>query len=415
MREFRFLPAYAPLFYSDKMYYLISGGRGSGKSTNCAAYLLIKLLSEEPNRIVVSRYTMKSITSSIYQDILDLIESWGVSQYLKITGDQIINTLNGNILMTHSVKISDASQTARSKGLANFNILFIDEFMELREEPEFIKLIDSFRVKDRQIKIIMAFNPGSKESFQFKRWYLPNGNPNLVKWGATHEFIHTTYKDNIHNLNPAKVKEWEDAAISDEEYYKHYILGEWQEIGQGAVYKHFQWGLPPEFKKEDFKEILYGLDFGFASDPSAIIRVYRNNKTLYLEEVIYERGLILEELAELMKKRAIPLDAKIIADAAEPRSIETLKRLGFRNIQPCIKGPDSIRIGIDKVKSYTVYADPNSKNLISEVAEYIYNHLGKPVGPDHLLDSLRYSLSESSGSGTYGFAGNQTRRDWSRG
>jgi phage terminase large subunit len=413
MKEFKFLPWTAPLF-EDWTYYVISGSRASGKSTNVAAYFLVKLMGDEYFRGVVSRFTQKSISNSIYRDILDLIEDWGLTRYLEIKGDEIKNKLNCNLIITHAMKLQEGTMTAKGKGLSEVTHLLIDEAVEIGDEMEYLKLVDSFRHKGSERKIFLLFNPSSTNHWIYKRFYLPDGKPN-PKWSVDHCFIHCTYLDNLENLDPKKVEEVERMKIIDPEYYRTQWLGEWSPIGQGAVYKHFQWGLPAEFKKEDFKEILYGLDFGFASDPSAIIRVYRNNKTLYLEEVVYERGLILEELAELMKKRGIPLDAKIVADSAEPRSIETLKRLGFRNIQPCIKGTDSIRIGIDKVKSYTVYADPNSKNLISEVAEYIYNHLGKPVGADHLLDSLRYSLSESSGSGTYGFAGNQTRRDWSRG
>jgi phage terminase large subunit len=410
MREFRFLDWTRPIF-EDYTYYLISGGRGSGKSTNIAAYFLVKLMSDEYFRGVVGRYTQKSISSSIYRDILDLINEWNIGQFLKISGDEIENKLNGNLILTHAMKLQSGNMSAKGKGLSDVTHLLLDEAMEIPDEQEYIKLVDSFRVKDAERKIFLLFNPGSKSHWIFKRFYLPDGSPN-PKWSADHCFIHTTYKQNLENLDSKKVAEWESMKILDPEYYSHHLLGNWQDIGRGQVYKHFQWDWPAQLS---YKDVVYGLDFGFSTDPTACMRIYKDGKTLYIEEVVYERGLILEELAELLKKRGVPTDATIFADSAEPRSIETLKRLGFKNIQPCIKGPDSIKIGIDKIKSHTIFANPNSTNLIEEVGQYVYNDLGKPVGQDHLLDATRYALTERTGQNSYGFASSSTRRDWSRG
>ena len=142
MAEFKILDPFAPLFHSDKTYFLISGGRASGKSTQAAAYFVIKLMGEEFFRGVISRYTQKSIKSSIYRDILDLIESWGIGNYIKIDGDEITNRINGNMIITHAMKLQDGTMTAKGKGLARVTHLLIDEATELPSEEEFIKLND---------------------------------------------------------------------------------------------------------------------------------------------------------------------------------------------------------------------------------------------------------------------------------
>ena len=113
IKEFRVLDEYAPVFYSDKSYYLISGGRASGKSTQIAAYFLIKLMGDEFFRGVISRYTQKSIKSSIYRDILDLAEQWGIKSFLRIEGDEVINPSNGNMIITHAMRLADGTMTAR--------------------------------------------------------------------------------------------------------------------------------------------------------------------------------------------------------------------------------------------------------------------------------------------------------------
>lgn len=409
--QFKFLDAFAPLFYSDKTYFLISSGRAAGKSTNCAAYLLLKLMGEDYARIVVARYTQKSIKSSIYRDIQDLIEQWNLGKYLEITGDSITNKLNGNQMLTHAFRLSDLTQTAKGKGIANPNYLFIDEFTEVDEEEEYLKLIDSFRMKGVEKKIIMAFNPTSKASWIFKRWYLPDGTPN-PKWKDTHEFLHLTYLDNKQNLDPAKILEWEKAKVTDPDYYTHHILGHWTEIGQGAVYKNWKF----EWEPDQSAEILYGLDFGFSNDPTAMVRVHKRGKRLWVEELIYDKGLTNEDIYDRLQKLGVPKLATIFADAAEPKTIETLRRLGYVNVRAASKGPDSVRAGIDNIKTYEVNVNPESKNLIEEYYQYSYRSgTDKPIDAyNHLHDALRYAMSSDKGeTPQYAFVGKGSR-PWER-
>ena len=387
MAEFNFLDSFAPIFYEDKTYWLLSGGRGSGKSTQVSAYFLMKLMGEEFFRGVVARYTQRSISSSIYRDILDLIDSWGLSPYLKISGDEIINTRNNNMILTHSMKISEGTTTAKGKGLSNVTHLLIDEATEVPSEEEYIKLVDSFRTKGER-KIFLCFNPTTKAHWIFKRFYLPDGQPN-PKWSETHGFLHTTYHGNRQNLDPKKLQEWDSAESSDPEYYAHHLLGKWRDAGEGQVFTHWQWGRHlPDWDAET----IYGLDFGFANDPTALIEVKKRGNKIWVRELIYDTALTTDDLARHMQRLGVPLSATIFADAADPRSIETLRRLGYRGVRPCVKGPDSIRSGIDAIKSYEVYASSDSENLRLEYDNYVWRG-DKPMDAyNHLLDALRYAV-----------------------
>jgi phage terminase large subunit len=394
MSKFEFLPAYAPIFYEDKTYWVISGGRGSGKSTNVAAYFLMRLMQPEYFRGVIARYTSKALTNSIYRDILDLITQWRLDSYLEIKGDEILNKRNGNLILTHAMKLAEGTISAKGKGLARVTHLLIDEAVELPSEEEYLKLIDSFRQKGSERKIFLLFNPTAKSHWIFKRFYLPDGQPN-PKWTSNHGYLHTTYKDNENNLDPSKIKEWEDLASQDPEYFSHHILGEWREIGQGQVFKnwHFDWEPPQD------AEILYGLDFGFSSDPTALVRVHKRSKRLWVEELIYSQGLTNSDIADLMQRCGIEKHQVIIADAAEPKSIEELRRLGYRNIRAAAKGPDSIRAGIQKIRGYEVHVHPESANLIQEYYQYAYRTgTDQPIDAfNHLMDSFRYALSHDKG------------------
>ena len=346
-------------------------------------------MGQEYFRGVVSRYTTKALTNSIYRDILDLINQWSIAHCLEIKGDEILNKLNGNMIITHAMKLAEGTMTAKSKGLARVTALLIDEATELNSEEEYLKLIDSFRQKDSERRIFLLFNPTSKSHWIFKRFYLPDGQPN-PKWTHNHGFLHTTYLDNKDNLDPTKIREWEDLKIIEPEYYNHHILGHWRSIGEGQVFKgwHFDFSPDPE------AEVIYGMDWGFASDPTALVKVHKKTKTLWIEELLYKTGLTNDDIYDNMVRLGIPKDAVIYCDSAEPKAIETIRRLGYRNIRPTAKGPDSVRAGIDKVRSFEVHCHPKSSNLIEEYYQYAYRSgTDKPIDAyNHCMDSLRYAV-----------------------
>jgi phage terminase large subunit len=393
-KQFKFLDWFAPVFTDDKTYWVISGGRASGKSTQAAAYFLMKLMGKEYFRGVVSRYTQKSISSSIYRDILDLIADWNLTPYLTIKGDEIKLTGSRNMITTHSMRLQEGTVTSKGKGLSKVTHLLIDEATELPSEEEYIKLIDSFRQKGSERKIFLLFNPVSKSHWIYRRFFLPDGQPN-PRWSPTHGYLHTTYRDNIDNLSSDKIKEWEDSKVHDPDYYVHHILGEWTDIGAGQVFKDWQFDWEPQADCE----ILYGLDFGFSSDPTAMVKVHKRGKRLWVEQILYHHGLTNQDISDCMSSAGVDKSAVIIADAAEPKSIEELRRLGWRNIRAAAKGQDSIRAGIQKIRGYEVKANPQSADLIEEFYQYAYRTgTDQPIDSyNHLMDAFRYALSHDQG------------------
>jgi phage terminase large subunit len=406
-KQFQFLDWFAPVFTEDKTYWVISGGRASGKSTQAAAYFLMQLLGKQYFRGVVARYTQKSISSSIYRDILDLVDQWGVGPYLSIKGDEIKAVGTKNMITTHAMRLQEGTQTSKGKGLARVTHLLIDEATELPAEEEYIKLIDSFRQKAADRKILLLFNPESKSHWIFKRWFLPDGSPN-PKWTENHGFIHTTYLDNKQNLNGGKMAEWEASKLTDPLYYAHHILGHWTDIGEGQIFKDWNW----KWEAPDPEaEINYGLDFGWV-DPCVLVKTYKKGKRLWAETLVYQSGITTEDLYHIMVKAGVDKRASIYADAADPSSIETLRRMGFTNIKKAYKGPDSIRAGIDKLKTFSITANPASEPFVEEYYQYSYKPgQDQPIdGYNHCMDSLRYALSHDRvGQGRYAVASGRAR------
>jgi phage terminase large subunit len=214
------------------------------------------------------------------------------------------------------------------------------------------------------------------------------------------ELLILTYKDNealpqnvINDFGKALRKAEEEQARNIKGYWsnwvKVYIHGEIGSL-QGTV---FNFHVCDELPKER-KVIGIGLDWGFSADPTAIIEVSRFDGALYLNELLYENGLTNSDL--IAKMKALNIRGEIIADSAEPKSIEDLRRAGF-NVLPAKKGADSIRASIDKLQSHTIYVTKASLNLIKEFRMYkwITDISGKPTGEpidayNHGIDSVRY-------------------------
>ena len=144
--------------------------------------------------------------------------------------------------------------------------------------------------------------------------------------------------------------------------------------------------------------IALGMDFGYSNDPTAIAEVYKLNDDLYINELLYAKGLTNQDIANKIRDLGITRQTEIIADSAEPKSIEEIHRLGF-NVKPAKKGADSINMGIDVLRRFKIHITKNSTNAINEFKYYkwLVDKNGKVINKpatnqlDHLIDAIRYT------------------------
>lgn len=157
---------------------------------------------------------------------------------------------------------------------------------------------------------------------------------------------------------------------------------------------------------KDCKWVINGLDFGYTNDPTALVKIGLYEGKLYMKQLIYEVGLTnapgpegdTKNIHSRLKDLELDKNDLIIADSAEPKSIKELKKWGW-NIKGAIKGPDSIRMGLDAVKRYEIVC-VNSPDLKKELDNYKYIEdnsgelTNKPVDAfNHLIDPLRYGAT----------------------
>ena len=254
------------------------------------------------------------------------------------------------------------------------NILYINEANELTSE-------DFFQLQVRTTdQVFLDFNPS--EYF----WY----NEELETRDDV-EVIRSTYKDNPY-LNDAQIKEIERLQFTDHQYYQIYALGQF--AGDvDLVYTH---SIIDDIPVDTAKLIALGLDWGYSNDPTTLVEVWKDKDNLYLNEILYDTNLTNSDIAAKLSEAGVDRYLEIIADSAEPKSIEEVRRMGF-NIKPATKGPDSVNNGIDILKRHRIYVTKDSTNLIQEFRRYKWitdkngNKLNKPIDAfNHALDAVRY-------------------------
>lgn len=228
--------------------------------------------------------------------------------------------------------------------------------------------------------IILDWNPSGK--YWLSRMILPA----LKK--DDYVFTRTTYRDNT-SIEKRVIDSIERLRLIDANLYDIYGMGV---EGKGTEVIFPVWELVDEMPDTD--KISNGLDFGFTNDPSASIDCALYDGCLWFDEIFYERGLSNKKIYELYKLRRKHY-GRVIADSAEPKSIADLFDMGL-DIIPCVKGPDSVKFWIDKIKQYPMKVTKRSINLIDELdsAKWIMVD-GRPTnkpkeGNDHCIAGMRY-------------------------
>ena len=378
-----------PIVDSDSRYFIVSGGRGSGKSFSVNA-LLVMLTYEQGHTILFTRYTLTSAYISIIPEFIDKLEQFGSIADFHITKDEILNKKTGSKIIFRGIKTSSGDQTANLKSLQGITTWVVDEAEELVDEQKFDTIDLSVRQQGKPNRIILILNPTTKEHFIYRRFFEDRGvqeGSNTVKENTT--YIHTTYQDNIDNLSKSYIDQIEQMKIRRPEKYKQQMLGAWLNKAEGVIFNNWSVG---EFKKTSVS--VWGQDYGFAADPSTLVEVNidSSNKRIYLKECFYLQRLTTSQIAQLNLKHA--REGLIVGDSAEPRLLSEIKAKGC-NVRPSIKGQGSVTYGISLLQDYDIIVSPDSTNLIKELNNYrwLERKSNTPIDKyNHLIDAVRYAV-----------------------
>jgi phage terminase large subunit len=263
-------------------------------------------------------------------------------------------------------------------------------------------------------QITLSLNPWNKKHWIKKRFFDPiygvneefKKKPKKVKGifalstnYFVNEFIDQSFKDAMERLREQNPKRYKVAG-----------LGDWG-ISSGLVFEHWQ---EKEFDEatimsdKRFKHV-YAMDFGYKADPTAFIHLAVDEKMMeiYAVEEHYEKGMTNKKIADMLKYKGHS-NKLIIADSSEPKSIDRLYELGIWQIEPAVKGNDSVRNGIDKLQDYTIIANRAiTPNFCTELDNYQWDAEKSNVPVDdfnHLINnvknhaSVKYKLGKKTGT-----------------
>lgn len=371
---------FTPIFWknarADSRFVINQGGTSSSKTYSLLQLMITRAWNRskqgEPILISIVAGTMPHLRRGAMRDFHKLLVSGGLYHERMHNRSEDIYTLGNS-----QVEFFSADDAAKVRG-ARRDFLFINECNNVSFD-----IFEQLEVRTKE-QVYLDFNPVAEFWVHQKIMPLPEVT-----------YIHSTYRDNTH-LDPRIVRsiEMRKQMPGMENWWRIYGLGE---IGlfEGLIYTN--WETVEQFPA-DCKWTLCGLDFGFTNDPTACIRIGYYDGALWLDELIYTTNLTNQEICYHLAQSPLEPHTEIIADSAEPKSIEEIRRAGY-NIKPATKGRDSIAAGISLVKSYPLKVTRRSAHLITELRNYSWQRtsngqwLNTPIDKyNHAMDALRYAI-----------------------
>lgn len=391
---------YKDLFLKRPRYFFLMGGRGAGRSHVASQYANAKIAAPEYFRCAIMRFVLGDIRNSIYREILDRAEENGIKDALDINDSTMTIRYGANSINAMGFRKSSGEQKAKLKSLANYNSIIIEEADEI-SEADFMQLDDSIRTLKADITIILLFNPPPRSHWIIKRWFdlLPSETkdfyiPILKPDVKNAIFIHTSYKDNEKNISKQTIANYEEYQRTKPDHFWSMVRGLVPEVVRGKIYSN--WREIPELPHEA-RLIRRWIDFGYSNDPTAIGALYYHNGGYILDEEVYQKGLSNKKIADNIQTFREP-NTLIIADSAEPKSIDELKSYGL-NIQAAEKGPGSVNQGIQTVQGERISYTKRSINIKIEYDNYAWveDKEGKNINVpkdiyNHHMDGIRYVM-----------------------
>lgn len=368
---------------------IIQGGTSAGKTYGILPILIDKAARTPKIEISVVSETIPHLRKGAMRDFIKIMQAtnrytpdhWNKSNFVYTFG-------NGAF-----IEFFSADQQSKVRGPRR-DVLYINECNNVDFET-----YTQLAIRTKQT-IWLDYNPTTE--FWVHTEILND---------ADSDYLQLTYKDNealsesiVQEIEKTRIRAFYEPNAKNlfaegniksaywANWWKVYGLGEVGSV-QGVIFSNWQ---TVEQIPESAVLKGVGVDFGFASDPTAIVELYVCDGMVYLNEVCYNSGMTNNEIANFLKKQGYNAATLIVADCAEPKSIAEINRYGF-HLQPCIKGADSINFGIDLLQQFELNITNESVNLIKELRNYTWekdrdgNSTGRPIDTfNHLIDALRY-------------------------
>lgn len=389
-------------------YCVVKGSRGSKKSKTTALWIIYNMMKYKDANTLVVRKTERTLKDSCYADLKWSMNRLGVAHLWKCTQNPLEMTYipTGQKILYRG--FDDALKiTSISVEYGCLCWCWVEEAYEIVNEADFDMLNESIRgvVPPGLFKRFMiTFNPWSDKHWLKRRFFDTPDTEDKIALTTTYrcnEWLDENDRKLLENLQFTNPRRWDVAAN-----------GNWG-IVDGLIYENW------EEEKFDWKSIarqqgvksFFGLDFGYTNDETAFVcgLIDTETKDIWIFDEMYQKGMSNERIYEEIVRMGYSKE-KIIADSAEPKSIDRLYTLGLSRIKKARKGKDSINNGIDFLQDYKVHIHPRCVNFVKEISNYVWAEdktgvkLNKPIDDfNHLMDAWRYGVEEYARGSLIGF------------
>ena len=388
--------------------YWLKGGRNSTKSSFIAISIILNMMLDgqrgDITHCVALRKVENTVAGSVFNTMLWATEMLGVQEYWAMTKNPMRMTYlptGQEILFKGCDDPRKVKSTKFIRGYCKY--IWFEELDEFYGMEDIRSIKQSLMRGGPNIKTFYSYNPPKVVS----NWVNTEALQ-VVEGRLVH---HSTYLDVPKEwVSEDFIAEAELLKKQNELYYRNEYLGEATGTG-GQVFENIELKEIKDDELKRFDNIVDGLDFGFAVDPSAYVQAYynKNQKQLYIFQEIYKVGMSNKQLYEQIKAVKVG-NGFITCDSAEPKSIAELKSLGLTRVKGAKKGPDSIEYGIKFLQKLNkIYIDPKRcPNIAREFTGYAYdmdkngNFISRyPDRDNHSIDAVRYAIEDYTIANTW--------------